>query len=61
MQKLAERPKAKRALLVTGVVLAVVGGMALAERTRRKSLTAKESHNTMPGPLPWGIVGFTDL
>jgi hypothetical protein len=61
MQKVAERPKTNKALLVTSVVLAVVGGVALAERNRRKNLTARQSSDIMPDPMPWGVVGFTDL
>ena len=62
MQKLAERPKAKKALMVTGLVLAVAGGVALAERNRRRALAAKEHNDSaMPDPRIWGVVGYSDL
>jgi hypothetical protein len=61
MQKVAERPKANKALLVTGVVMAVVAGVALAERYRRRSLAARQRSDITPDPIPWGIVGYSDL
>ncbi len=57
MQKVDERPNAKRALLVTSVVLAVAGGVALAERKRRKNLVAKQRNEL----IPWGVVGCGEL
>ena len=61
MQKIAKKPKASRALMVTGLVFAIAGGVIFAGRNRGNRLTGKEHKHTIENLAPWDVVGYSDL